>query len=58
MIRSLKAKAKCAQLGLQYLGTRRGFDTAIERIGFLAGLETWTQRNQRCKQPMLRASEI
>jgi hypothetical protein len=34
MISSLKAKVKCAQLGLHYLGTGRGFETAIESIGF------------------------
>jgi hypothetical protein len=57
MISSLRAKVKCAQLGLHYLGTGRGFETAIESIGFLARLETWPQRSQHCKQPMLMASE-
>jgi hypothetical protein len=34
---SFKAKVKCGQLGLKYIGTGRGFETAIENIGLLAG---------------------
>jgi len=58
MLRSLKANVTCAQLGLQYLGTGSGFETAIESIGFLARWEPWPQRSQHCKQPMLMASEM
>ncbi len=39
---SFKAKVKCAQLGLKYIGTGRGFETAIESIGLLARVESLT----------------
>jgi hypothetical protein len=41
---SFKAKVKCAQLGLKYIGTGRGFETAIESIGLLARWKAWPQR--------------
>jgi hypothetical protein len=34
---SFKAKVKCGQLGLKYIGTGRGFEMVIESIGLLAG---------------------
>ena len=41
---SFKAKVKCAQLGLKYIGTGRGFETAIESIGPLVRWKAWPQR--------------
>lgn len=36
MISSLHVNVTCAQLDVQYLGTGRGFASAIDSIGFLA----------------------
>jgi hypothetical protein len=49
---SFKAKVKCAQLDLKYIGTRRGFETAIESIGLLARWKGWLQRRQHSVHPI------
>jgi hypothetical protein len=48
---SFKAKVTCAQLGLKYIDTRRGFETAIEMIGLLARWKAWPQRRQHSVHP-------
>ncbi len=48
---SFKAKVKCAQLGLKYIGTGRGFETAIESIGLLARWKAWPQRRPTKRAP-------
>jgi hypothetical protein len=42
---SFKAKVKCAQLSLKYIGTGRGFEMPIESIGLLARWKAWPQRH-------------
>jgi hypothetical protein len=53
---SFKAKVKCAQLGLKYIGTRMGFETAIESIGLLSRWKAWPQRRPTQRAPDLRQS--
>ena len=53
---SFKAKVKCAQLGLKYIGTGRGFGTAIESIGLLARWKAWPQRRPTQRAPDPRKS--
>jgi hypothetical protein len=50
---SFEAKVKCAQLGLKYIGTGRGFETATESIGLLARWKAWLQR-----RPTKRAADL